>query len=186
MRLALLSRTRLSLIVVGLALASACAGCHSHPTGITVTGNCGLGAHSLAVSRLFPDDLLQRIVAPGDYHAVGGLIVKHGRLPAAYDGDCSLRDSSGNDAIRLYLVHRGDPTYAVARKALAAGDLDGFTKVDARTYVIPDNDAGAKGVSVLSDRLVIVELLTPADGVDSHRAMVAAMPGIAARVRALG
>lgn len=110
--------------------------------------------------------VLKKIVPDGEYHAVGGLIVRDGRLPAAYDGDCALRDSNGQDALRLALVHKGDPRYVDAETTLTTGGQDGFVKISDTTYAFSDStgEGAVRAVAVQPDRLVILQVLHPATG----------------------
>jgi hypothetical protein len=158
----------------GLLLAStlvlATSGCGGDDGGgsMKVTGNCGMGDNSLAVDKLMPDSVLEKLIGDGDYKAVGGLTVQDGKLPAAYDGDCDLQGSDGQDALRLGLVNKDDSRYAQAQQALAAGDQDGFVKVDDMTYAFKDSagNGATRAVAVLPDRMVVLQVLKPADGLD--------------------
>jgi hypothetical protein len=155
----------------GLFLASAvallAAGCGGDDAGDTMklTGDCGLGDSKIAVTRVLPTSVLEKLVPYGEYSAAGGLVVKDGRLPAAYDGNCELQDTDGQDALRLALIHRGDPRYAQAQQALAAGDQDEFVKLDDTSYAFQDSAGDPRGVTVLPDRVVILQVLEPKSGV---------------------
>jgi hypothetical protein len=170
-------------------LAATGTGCGADDNGgsMKVSGNCGLGENTIAVDRVLPTSVLESLIDEGDYKAVGGLIVRNDKLPAAYDGECAVQEeSSGQDALRLGLVNRSDARYAEAQKLLASGDVDGFKKVDDSSYVIPDGSNGARAVAILPDRLVILRVLQPGKGVDAMKKAGPAVTKVAQRVQDIG
>jgi hypothetical protein len=174
----------------GLFLASAVAlltaGCGGDDTADTMklTGDCGLGESKLAVEKVLPTSVLEKLIPVGAYRVAGGLVVRDGKLPAAYDGNCQLEDSEGQNALSVALIHRGDPRYGEAQQALAAGDQDEFVKLDDTSYAFQDSAGDPRGVTVLADRVVILQVPKPRSGL-SVKEVGDQMKSLSERVQSL-
>lgn len=183
---------------LGLAAAAAIlAGCGSdHPgDAVKLSGDCSTSKTPLKPQQLISEKLLGDLLGEGDYVALPGVVVDgSNRVPAAFNSTCSFapHDDKGDVRLKIALLPRTDPGYAVAQQALEA--KEGVTVVDASTYVTadPTSDsdgnriAGAKGVRVLPDRVVMVEIIKPGHGVDAMHEAASAVASVADNVQHLG
>lgn len=169
------------LVLVGV---SGCGG-DDPPTTVKISGQCALGEDVLPLTKLVPGSLLERLVGPGDYETQRGLVVKSGKLPAEYDGRCDLDDADGS-VLQLVLFNRKDPSYADAKKMMAAGDAkDGFEKINDTTFAFPERDHGARITTILPDRLVRLIIVRPKKGTDALKEAGPAMAEVVKRVQGL-
>jgi hypothetical protein len=150
-----------------------------------ISGDCALGDSELALTQLVPESVIGRLVGTGDYDTTAGLVVKDGKLPAAYNGTCALVDADGQDVLRLAMYNRKDESYARAQQMLAAGDATGFAKVDDSTFVLADEGEGAvQAWTILPERIIILRVLEPKKGVDAAKEVGSAMAEVTTRVQA--
>ena len=92
MRAAMRARQVAGMALAGVLAASATA-CGADDGGsMKVSGNCGLGDNTMEVEKVLPTSVIDGLLADGDYKAIGGLIVRDDKLPAAFDGECALQE----------------------------------------------------------------------------------------------
>src|ERR1700712_451691 len=168
-----------TILTVALTTSTACSGTgDDQGDTMKLSGNCSITKTSLAPSRVISESMVEKLVGADEWKAKPGLSISpQSTLEKAYIGDCAIlpADESEAAALRISVVPKSEPQYAVAQRTLASGE--NITKVDDHIYTTadPTSDShgkrlkGAKGVLINPDYALIVEILRPAEGVDAMK-----------------
>jgi len=158
-----------------------------------VDGDCGLG-ESLPLTSLIPEQQLEGLLGAGDYTASPGLVVKSGKVPAEFGGQCTVSKAGGGsrDLLSISLIPKSDPGYASYQSTLGAGDL--AEKLGSDGYVVSEHaedaagpDApGARAAIVEPERVVVLRVLVPAESADTVKQAGVAVRSVADNLHHLG
>jgi hypothetical protein len=145
------------------------------PTTLEISGDCALDDadetdSNLPLTDLLSEKTLLHVFGPGDYDTVAGMVYLDRTLPTAYDSRCELtRSTDGQDMLRIALMNPKDPSYRGAQEQLAEADAQGFELIDDHTYATTgaSDTRAAYVTSILPERVIIIQILLPAKGVEA-------------------
>jgi hypothetical protein len=158
-----------------------------------VDGDCGLG-ENLPLTSLISDDQLERLLGSGDYTAEPGLVVKAGKVPPEFGGQCAVTTTgtSSSDRLHITLIPKSDPGYASYRSTLETGDLaeklgtDGYVVSEHAEDADGEDATGARAAIIEPERVVVLRVLVPAAGADTVKEAGVAVRSLADNLHHLG